>query len=37
MLSILLVGTIIWFFICRTPKTNNRAGFQRVPPNNSNV
>jgi len=37
MISIILVSTIIWFFTCRQKKTYNKAGFQRVPPNNSNV
>ncbi|CAF0986023.1 unnamed protein product [Rotaria sordida] len=35
--SILLVGTIIWFFTYHSPKTQNKAKFQRVPPASSNV
>ena len=37
MLSIILVSTLIWYFTCRRSKTYNKAGFERVPPNSSNV
>jgi hypothetical protein len=36
-ISIIVVGTVIWFFTCHLPKTHNKSGFQRVPPNSSNV
>lgn len=36
-LSIILVGTIIWFFTYRSPKAQNRVEFQPVSPNKANV
>ncbi|UJR33612.1 hypothetical protein I4U23_021048 [Adineta vaga] len=36
-LCLLLVGTTIWFFHCRPTQRYNKAGFQAVQPNSSNV
>ncbi|CAF3836595.1 unnamed protein product [Rotaria sp. Silwood1] len=36
-LSIILIGTMVWFYTYHVPKTHNKAKFQRVPPTSSNV
>jgi hypothetical protein len=36
-LFLLLVGTLIWFFTCRPSKRHNKAGFQPVQLDSSNV
>ncbi|CAF1173309.1 unnamed protein product [Adineta steineri] len=37
LISVLVVGTIIWYCTYHMPKKTNKSGFQRVPPNSSSV